>query len=171
MDRLRRVAFFVFLAILAGSLTHTAYMWWPVACSSHPAFVFIFFSFFFPPCSALTSGTGDHDSFHPDTCFWEVGSAGPAGSPVLGRLWRFWRARPQLNSMPFLDLLAEHLVYQSVLFDDGKACELLRHDIEREHGSAATGDVLDFELGWFEVSDQDVEDAAFGVVEITRRCG
>lgn len=56
-----------------------------------------------------------------------------------------WRLRLQLQTMPLLHLLTQHLVHKSMLLDDREALKLLRDNVERIHGSASAGNILNLQ--------------------------
>jgi hypothetical protein len=49
----------------------------------------------------------------------------------------------QLYAMPLLNVIAEDLIDEPVLLDDGQACEFTGNDFEGVHRAAATANVLD----------------------------
>ena len=53
------------------------------------------------------------------------------------------RLRSQLYPVPILDIFAQYLIHQSVLFDDWQALELVRCYCHGIHTSAATTDIFD----------------------------
>ena len=63
--------------------------------------------------------------------------------------------------MPSLDLVAEHAIHEPVLLDDAQPAELLAHNVQRVHGPAAAGDVLDFEPCRRELRQDEVVDFGF----------
>lgn len=51
--------------------------------------------------------------------------------------------RLQLHTMPPFDLILQHGIDESMLFDDGQALEFRAHNIQSVHTTATAADVLD----------------------------
>lgn len=78
----------------------------------------------------------------------------------LGRLGH------QLETVPALDVLGKCGVDQSVLLDHGNSLELVGHNLDGEHGSAAAANVLDVQTHGLELVCQFLADLSLVVVEL-----